>query len=182
MSRPFLIEDEPFLLSSVMRLHTMEQATKQRQRIAGVLEAFEFQEPDRFAVQMAIEEALVNAVKHGNGCDPTKVVTFRCRITPALFRVEITDQGSGLRSAMMERMASEPTCSPELILSRAVFFGGAWVMSTSGSSALAATASSAARVSSSGGSNGVLNGVSAPPKPAKWTPWSVRMRPWQEMP
>jgi len=95
MSRPFLIEDEPFLLSSVMRLHTMEQATKQRQRIAGVLEAFEFQEPDRFAVQMAIEEALVNAVKHGNGCDPTKVVTFRCRITPALFRVEITDQGSG---------------------------------------------------------------------------------------
>jgi serine/threonine-protein kinase RsbW len=50
---------------------------------------------DVFAVHLAIEEALVNAIKHGNHSDPDKHVRVRCRMSPDLIRVEISDEGPG---------------------------------------------------------------------------------------
>jgi len=37
---------------------------------------------DLFAVRLALEEALVNALKHGHRGDTTKVVRFQCWATP----------------------------------------------------------------------------------------------------
>ena len=50
---------------------------------------------DIFSVQLAVEEALVNAIKHGNRLDHAKQVHIACRVAPDLLRVEITDQGRG---------------------------------------------------------------------------------------
>ena len=50
---------------------------------------------DIFSVQLAVEEALVNAIKHGNRLDHAKQVHVACRVAPDLLRVEITDQGRG---------------------------------------------------------------------------------------
>ena len=48
-----------------------------------------------FGVHLSMEEALVNAVKHGNKYDPAKKVHVRVGISSNLFRAEIADEGDG---------------------------------------------------------------------------------------
>ena len=50
---------------------------------------------DIFSIKLALEEALVNAIKHGNQLDPDKSVRVSYRITPDRFDVKITDEGPG---------------------------------------------------------------------------------------
>ena len=50
---------------------------------------------DIFSVQLAMEEALANAIKHGNQLAPDKEVNVVCRIAPSLVQIEITDEGNG---------------------------------------------------------------------------------------
>jgi len=50
---------------------------------------------DIFGVYLAVEEALTNAILHGNAMDAGKHVQFSCRISPEKIRVEITDEGPG---------------------------------------------------------------------------------------
>jgi serine/threonine-protein kinase RsbW len=54
-----------------------------------------FAEHEAFAVKMAVEEALVNAIKHGNQLDPAKTVTVTWVLHAERFEVRITDQGPG---------------------------------------------------------------------------------------
>ena len=42
-----------------------------------------------------MEEALINAIKHGNHYDPAKTVEIVCQIFPDRIRIEIADQGKG---------------------------------------------------------------------------------------
>jgi serine/threonine-protein kinase RsbW len=48
-----------------------------------------------FAIHLATDEALVNAIVHGNKLEPSKHVRFRCRIGPQKVRIEIQDEGAG---------------------------------------------------------------------------------------
>ena len=48
-----------------------------------------------FAIRLALEEALSNAIKHGNRLDPNKTVTVKFSVTPDELRIVITDQGPG---------------------------------------------------------------------------------------
>ncbi|MDR0703541.1 MAG: ATP-binding protein [Planctomycetaceae bacterium] len=50
---------------------------------------------EEFAVNMALEEALVNAIQHGNGSDPAKQVHFSCRLNDQRLYVRIEDEGAG---------------------------------------------------------------------------------------
>jgi serine/threonine-protein kinase RsbW len=50
---------------------------------------------DIFSIQLAVEEALVNAMKHGNRMDHAKRVHVACRMALDLLRIEITDEGPG---------------------------------------------------------------------------------------
>lgn len=50
---------------------------------------------DEFAINMALEEALINAIQHGNGSDPEKQVHFSCRLNDQRIYVRIEDEGSG---------------------------------------------------------------------------------------
>jgi serine/threonine-protein kinase RsbW len=63
--------------------------------VLAELEARHWSQHDVFAVHLAMEEALVNAIKHGNRTDPDKQVRVRCRMSPKLIRVEICDEGPG---------------------------------------------------------------------------------------
>ena len=65
---------------------------------AAILESLQkhaWDERSVFGVRLALEEALVNAIKHGNRLAPDKRVRVVCRISSELIRVEITDQGEG---------------------------------------------------------------------------------------
>ncbi|QVL31753.1 ATP-binding protein [Telmatocola sphagniphila] len=55
----------------------------------------QFDEREIFAIKLAVEEALVNAVKHGNQLDPDKSVRVVYHIRPDHFDIRITDQGPG---------------------------------------------------------------------------------------
>lgn len=50
---------------------------------------------DIFSVHLALEEALVNAVKHGNRLDSTKRVHVVCKLAPDRLWLQVTDEGAG---------------------------------------------------------------------------------------
>ena len=52
---------------------------------------------DLFAVQLALEEALTNAIRHGNGGDPSKQVTLRYCVTPDKIILRVADEGAGFQ-------------------------------------------------------------------------------------
>jgi serine/threonine-protein kinase RsbW len=52
-------------------------------------------EEDNFGIHLAVEEALMNAIKHGNQRDPQKFVHVQYLLSPELLRVAITDEGDG---------------------------------------------------------------------------------------
>lgn len=55
----------------------------------------EWEEDDIFGVHLSLEEAIVNAIKHGNRLDLEKQVRIACELSSCGLRVEICDQGSG---------------------------------------------------------------------------------------
>jgi serine/threonine-protein kinase RsbW len=50
---------------------------------------------DMFAMRLALEEAIVNAVKHGNASDPAKEVRIRFHVTTDEALAEVEDEGPG---------------------------------------------------------------------------------------
>jgi serine/threonine-protein kinase RsbW len=50
---------------------------------------------DVFGVHLAMHEALVNAILHGNRLAADKRVHVSCRMSPELISIEITDEGEG---------------------------------------------------------------------------------------
>ena len=57
-------------------------------------------------VQLGLHEALVNAVRHGNGCDPAKYLRVRRIETPRWLVWQVQDQGPGVEPAA--RIAALP--------------------------------------------------------------------------
>ena len=47
-------------------------------------------------IELGLHEALVNAVRHGNECDPSKSVRVRRIMTPNWFVFQIQDEGKGI--------------------------------------------------------------------------------------
>ena len=54
-----------------------------------------FGQDDVFAVHLAVEEAFLNAVKHGNKMDPEKKVTVECSVDREKVDIHLTDEGKG---------------------------------------------------------------------------------------
>ena len=52
---------------------------------------------DKFGIRMATEEAIMNAIKHGNGGDRKKLVHVLVRLEKDRFYAKISDQGAGFR-------------------------------------------------------------------------------------
>jgi serine/threonine-protein kinase RsbW len=73
----------------------LAEARRIQAEIENVLQRASFAERDIFAIKLAVEEALVNAIKHGNNMDRTKRVHVNCRICSERFEVQITDEGPG---------------------------------------------------------------------------------------
>jgi serine/threonine-protein kinase RsbW len=64
-------------------------------RLLDELDPIGFADKELFGIRLALEEALVNAVKHGNRQDPAKTVGIRYQITSKEFLIEIEDEGRG---------------------------------------------------------------------------------------
>ncbi len=66
-----------------------------QERIVALLEQLDYPLRDVFGVRLALEEALVNAIKHGNQMDPGKKVRIECRVDRDRVWVQIEDEGEG---------------------------------------------------------------------------------------
>lgn len=73
----------------------LAEVRRVQDQIEAALQANRFGETDQFAVKLAVEEALVNAIKHGNQLDPTKTVRVRYAVDDVRFHIHITDEGPG---------------------------------------------------------------------------------------
>ena len=60
-----------------------------------LLEGHLVAQADRFAVELLAREALSNAVRHGCGSDPSRRVTFACRLGHSSVVLTVTDDGDG---------------------------------------------------------------------------------------
>jgi len=54
-----------------------------------------YSENARFAIKLALEEAMTNAFRHGNQRDPSKHITVRYQINKERIEVEVIDEGPG---------------------------------------------------------------------------------------
>ena len=73
------------------------EAHEVQERIVGLLEQRGWPMREVFGVRLALEEALVNAIKHGNRMDPSKQVYIACRMASDEVGVVIEDQGDGFK-------------------------------------------------------------------------------------
>jgi len=66
-------------------------------KILSSLKASKFGQEDIFAVHLALEEAFINSIRHGNKMDPTKEVKIDYSVTLDKIEISITDQGNGFK-------------------------------------------------------------------------------------
>ncbi len=67
---------------------------------------------DLFAVEMALVESLINAMRHGNRLDAKKKVTVEIKASPDRFWMRVEDEGPGFQPDVV------PDCTAEENLDR----------------------------------------------------------------
>ena len=82
-------------LQSLTISSQLASARKVEQHLIAELHRHNYSDDCLFAIRLALEEALSNAIKHGNGLDPEKTVTVQFSVTPEQICLIITDQGRG---------------------------------------------------------------------------------------
>jgi serine/threonine-protein kinase RsbW len=83
------------LESSLASVNKAEQAAAELAAKSG------FDEDEAGRIAMAVREATVNAVLHGNRYDPNKRVTVLYETTPGALTVAVRDEGPGLDPAVL---------------------------------------------------------------------------------
>ena len=87
-----------------------------------LLSGTRFTESEIFAIKLALEEALVNAIKHGNQMDRSKKVTVAYRVDSDRFDIKIIDEGPGFDPEDVPDPTApenlERTCGRGLLLMR----------------------------------------------------------------
>ncbi|MGH7176524.1 MAG: ATP-binding protein [Tepidisphaeraceae bacterium] len=68
-----------------------------QKRILDDVRGHNFSQDCVFAIQLALEEALINAIKHGNKLDPSKHVHVEAAISPDQAEIIIEDEGPGFQ-------------------------------------------------------------------------------------
>lgn len=67
--------------------------------------------PGDLEVLVALDEAIVNAIKHGNKCDPRKAVHILAELSSEGARFKVGDEGPGFSRDMVP----DPTCPSRLL-------------------------------------------------------------------
>ncbi|MEX2111945.1 MAG: ATP-binding protein [Pirellulales bacterium] len=65
------------------------------EELLGKLELEGWSSRDFFGLRLALEEAVVNAIKHGNRLDASKCVHVVCRSTEEKVWIHVSDEGPG---------------------------------------------------------------------------------------
>ncbi len=79
-------------------------------QVLAELQRRQWSERDCFGIHLALDEALINAIKHGNGMDGSKSVYVGCWLSSDRLRVEVRDEGLGFDPAAVP----DPTADDRL--------------------------------------------------------------------
>ena len=85
---------DPSVLSVQIPSDTSEGLVVQEQ-IISLMEQHEYSMRDVFAMRLSLEEAITNAIRHGNRGDKDKQVIINATVSDEKLRVEVEDQGEG---------------------------------------------------------------------------------------
>jgi serine/threonine-protein kinase RsbW len=81
-----------------------------QKRILEIAERHGFAGESFFALRISLEEALVNAIKHGNRLDPRKKVHVEAHVTDRRAEILVEDEGAGFDRTTVP----DPTCLENL--------------------------------------------------------------------
>lgn len=73
----------------------LSEARHVQELIESQLRMCHYEDKEIFGIRLALEEALVNAIKHGNQMDRGKTVQICCRILSDRVDIGIADEGPG---------------------------------------------------------------------------------------
>jgi serine/threonine-protein kinase RsbW len=76
-------------------IHTTVEIKPLCEAVAGSMSAAGYGNRDVFAVRLALEEAVINAIKHGHGGDSRKTVRVSYRIADDQVLIHVEDEGPG---------------------------------------------------------------------------------------
>ncbi len=74
-----------------------DEVARAEREVIGALQAYAYGETDVFAIKLALEEALTNAIKHGNNLNPNKRVKLDYEVGPQAVTLKVCDEGQGFR-------------------------------------------------------------------------------------
>ena len=83
------------MAATVSQLNTLEEGYRVADALLEELQKTGYSEMAVFAVRLAIEEALNNAIRHGNGLDPGKTAELTYEVTDQQVDIRISDEGPG---------------------------------------------------------------------------------------
>jgi CheY-like chemotaxis protein len=77
-------------------------------KFLNLLDTFKIPEPVAGEIRLALEELGRNAIEWGNRNDPTKKVSFGCRILPGKVIISIEDEGPGFKPVEVPDPSKDP--------------------------------------------------------------------------
>lgn len=96
-----------------IRIPSTLQAAKEPEReILQATEQCGYDDDATFAIKLALEEAMTNAVKHGNGNDESKSITVRYSVSVSQVVIIVRDEGPGF----VPEDVPDPTQNDRLML------------------------------------------------------------------
>ena len=87
------------LNASYVILSEAAEARRLQEEVEQLLRTRRVSDHDIFSIRLALEEALVNAIKHGNQMDRSKKVHISYQLGTDGFEVHIADEGTGFDPA-----------------------------------------------------------------------------------
>lgn len=103
--------DQP-LPNRVVITSDLHAARDVEERVLRLTESFGYSRQCAFAIRLSLEEAIVNAHRHGNRCDPLKKITISYQIDGKRAIIRIRDEGPGFDPASVP----DPTCPERICL------------------------------------------------------------------
>ena len=79
----------------------LHAAREVEETIVAEADKFGYPEESAFAIRLALEEAIVNAHKHGNGSDPNKQIIVSYEVNPDRLTIRVRDEGPGFDPALI---------------------------------------------------------------------------------
>ena len=76
-------------------LSSTQEALQVVEFVADAMADQGYPKKDVFGMRLALEEAVINAIKHGNQGDPSKLVEVRYEVNAERALAEVQDQGEG---------------------------------------------------------------------------------------